>query len=157
MTLQQIVERAHETLHAHPAAAILAAAVLGTVTIRKLELPVWQWLVALVRGWFVRLGEILASSLIEEVTRIREDLNKHITEADQREASRIRERILIFSAQLGRGWRHTEEMYVDILLDIDWYEDFCREHDDYKNSRAVAAIHHIRDDYAKRLLTHDFA
>lgn len=130
---------------------------LSLVSIKKLELAPWRWLADWCKRKAENLGKYLNADVTAEITRIRKDLDKHIKEADEREASRIRERMLVFSAQLGRGWRHTEEMYVDILLDIDWYEDFCREHDDYKNSRANAAIQHIRADYQKRLATHDFA
>ena len=129
----------------------------GVVTVKKLELPVWAWAVGWINRRLDSLGQRLNASTNAHLATLRADLDKHIHEADQREASRIRERILIFSAQLGRGWRHTEEMYVDILSDIDWYEVFCREHPEYRNSRAVSAIRHVRADYEKRLPTHDFA
>lgn len=131
--------------------------VLSLISVKKLELAPWRWLADWCRRKAESLGRFLCAAVIQELSGIRQDLDAHIREADQREASRIRERLLVFSAQLGRGWRHTEEMYVDILLDIDWYEEFCQNHSDYHNSRATAAIHHIRADYQRRLTTHDFA
>lgn len=134
-----------------------AGVVLSLVSVKKLELAPWRWLADWCRRKAESLGRLLCAPVIQELSGIRQDLDAHIREADQREASRIRERLLVFSAQLGRGWRHTEEMYVDILLDVDWYEEFCDSHKDYHNSRANAAIQHIRADYQKRLATHDFA
>ncbi len=134
-----------------------AGVMLSLISIKKMELAPWRWLADWCKRKVEALGKYLTAAVMRELTSIRQDLDTHIHEADQREASRIRERLLVFSAQLGRGWRHTEEMYVDILLDIDWYEDFCDKHEDYHNSRANAAIHHIRADYQERLATHDFA
>ena len=160
MTLLQMIDACRE----HPVAVGLAIILGGLFAVKKVELPVWGWLAAWWARRLDRLGQWLNASLTaqvaemnDQIVALRGDLDSHIQEADCREASRIRERILIFSAQLGRGWRHTEEMYVDILSDIDWYEDFCGNHPEYHNSRAVSAIRHVQEDYAKRLLTHDFA
>lgn len=141
----------------HSGWAALLMILVGTVTVRKLELPVWSILADWVNRRLDGLGQRLNASTNVQIATIRADLDRHIQESDSREASRIRERILIFSAQLGRGWRHTEEMYVDILSDIDWYEEFCSNHPEYHNSRAVSAIHHVRRDFERRLLSHDFA
>lgn len=141
----------------NPGWAALVLILLGSITVKKLELPVWSWAVAWINRRLDGLGQRLNASTNSQLSTLRADLDKHIHEADCREASRIRERILIFSAQLGRGWRHTEEMYVDILSDIDWYEEFCKNHPEYRNSRAVSAIAHVRADYQGRLPTHNFA
>ena len=51
---------------------------------------------------------------------------------------------------------HTEEHYIEVLKDIDDYEAYCRDHADYKNSRAVFAIENIKRVYARRLEKNDF-
>ncbi len=83
-------------------------------------------------------------------------LDAHIEKDDARDAKRLRERILIFSDELGLGTLHSEEMFNDILGCIDDYEKFCDTHKDFPNSQAVAAIQHIRTCYSKRLISHDF-
>ena len=153
MTIEEIV-----------GAGVGGIAILSLIQVAPIKLnpwtAIWGFLKWIWRGFCKSLNAPVLAEL-ESVKAAQqtqaENLSAHIHEADQREASRIRERILIFSAQLGRGWKHTEEMFVDILLDIDWYEDFCKNHDDYHNSRANAAIKHIRADYQTRLTTHDFA
>lgn len=66
---------------------------------------------------------------------------------DRNEASRHRERILDFNTELMRDMKHTREDFVDVLATIDRYEDYCRSHPDYPNSRAVIAIENIRRVY----------
>lgn len=66
---------------------------------------------------------------------------------DMNEASRHRERILDFNTELMRDMKHTREDFVDVLATIDRYEEYCRSHPDYPNSRAVLAINNIRRIY----------
>ena len=50
-----------------------------------------------------------------------------------------------------KGSSPDRESYVEILRRIDRYETYCRDHEDYKNSRADAAINNIRIHYNNRL------
>ena len=43
-----------------------------------------------------------------------------------------------------------------MLADIDFYERYCRDHEDYRNNRAVHAIANISRVYDERLQKHDF-
>jgi hypothetical protein len=43
-----------------------------------------------------------------------------------------------------------------VLADIDFYERYCRDHEDYRNNRAVHAIANISRVYDERLQKHDF-
>ena len=50
---------------------------------------------------------------------------------------------------------HPEE-FIEVLTEIDRYQQFCREHPDYPNSRATHAIANIGRVYDERLQKHDF-
>lgn len=95
--------------------------------------------------------------VLNEVKEVRKDLNDHIRVDDEREADRYRERILKFNNELVRKLPHTKEDFVDVLIDIDRYEIYCKEHEDYQNSRAVHAIANIEKRYDERLEKNDFA
>lgn len=67
-----------------------------------------------------------------------------------------RARILRFAGEIRRGIHHDLEEFNDVLLCIKAYEDFCREHADYKNNRCVLAIELIENTYSKAYKENDF-
>ena len=100
------------------------------------------------------LGQLQEVRDFQLVTR--EKLDNHIKMDDEREADKVRGRILHFNNELLRDIPHTQEEFVEILSKIDWYNDFCKTHEDYRNSRAVHAISNIERVYDDRLAKHDF-
>ena len=83
-------------------------------------------------------------------------LEAHIAMDDRRTTDAHRARILHFNNELLRNIPHTKEEFIEVLAEIDAYEDYCREHDDYKNNRATLAIENIKENYRERLKKHDF-
>ncbi len=83
-------------------------------------------------------------------------LDGHIRVDDERDADKHRERILQFNNELLRDIPHTREDFIEILGEIDKYEQYCRDHPEYPNSRAVHAIANIGRVYDDRLVKHDF-
>ena len=86
----------------------------------------------------------------------RDTLEAHIKLDDEREADKVRSSILHFNNELLRDIPHTKEEFVEILAKIDWYNDFCETHKDYRNCRAVHAIANIERVYDDRMKKHDF-
>ena len=103
-------------------------------------------------------GEVIG--MLSEVKSKQEStsdrLNEHIRLDDERNADEHRARILRFNNELIRDIPHTKEEFVDILADIDSYEQYCTKHPEYKNNRAVHAIANIGRVYDERLQKHDF-
>lgn len=91
-----------------------------------------------------------------EQKRIQAMLDEHIAVDDERAADMHRMRILQFNNELLRSIPHTREDFIEILLEIDKYEAYCREHKEYKNNRAVHAVNNISRVYDERLEKHDF-
>lgn len=102
------------------------------------------------------LGKAINGEVIAETKATRQMLEAHIAIDNERAADGNRQRILRFNDEVMRQIPHTEEHYIEVLKDIDDYEAYCREHTDYKNSRAVFAIENIKRVYAKRLEKNDF-
>ena len=105
---------------------------------------------AIVRGIGKALnGDVLKKLDVLEAGQVeaRNRLNEHIRIDDDRNADTHRTRILHFNTELLRGNKHTQEDFVEVLTEIDFYEHYCREHPDYENNRAVLAIENIKRVY----------
>ena len=85
----------------------------------------------------------------------REKLEAHIDMDDERMADVHRTRILHFNNELLREIDHTKEEFIEALADIDEYEQYCKDHPNYKNNRAVHAVANIKRVYDDRLEKHD--
>jgi len=109
------------------------------------------------------LGKAINTDVLHELDDVkkgqkdtREALEEHIRMDDERNADSHRQRILQFNNELLRDIPHTEEDFIEILAEIDFYEDYCQTHPEYKNNRAIHAISHIGRVYDERLQKHDF-
>ena len=171
MGLLQLIEAVGEAWSRwageHPVRAVLAvvAVVIGsTVSVKKLDLPVYKWardwLNARLDGLGKRLNAGLdskVSSLTETVERqsavlaaLEEKLQAQESTADRRRADDYRREILRFNREIMEGAAPDRESYVEILRRIDRYEGYCREHPEYPNSRSEAAIRNIIKHYDNR-------
>lgn len=102
------------------------------------------------------VGRAVNADVAKELCEIKKKLNDHVTMDDRRTADGHRTRILHFNNELLRSIDHTEEEFNEVLAEIDAYEEYCEEHPEYPNNRAVLAIENIRSNYKERLQKHDF-
>lgn len=131
--------------------------------ISPLKVNPWSWLGKALK-WLWRgfcrslnadvLSKLSTMELDQKETKAK--LESHIKLDDEREADKVRASILLFNNELLRSIPHTKEEFVEILSKIDWYNDFCKTHEDYRNSRAVHAIANIERVYDERMKKHDF-
>lgn len=102
------------------------------------------------------VGKAVNADVTKELCEIKKKLDDHVTMDDRRTADGHRTRILHFNNELLRSIDHTEEEFNEVLAEIDAYEEYCEEHPEYPNNRAVLAIENIRSNYKERLQKHDF-
>lgn len=102
------------------------------------------------------VGRAINADVTEELAEIKTKLDNHVTMDDRRNADGHRTRILHFNNELLRSIAHTKEEFIEVLAEIDAYEDYCETHPEYPNNRAVLAIENIRSNYKERLQKHDF-
>lgn len=126
------------------------------VEVSKIKLNPWSALA----GW---IGKKINAEVLKELSNVKSDLKKtkealddHVAVDDRRTVDARRTRILRFNNELLRDIDHTKEEFIEVLAEIDAYETYCREHDNYKNNRAVLAISNIKETYKERLRKHDF-
>lgn len=96
------------------------------------------------------------SDLLKTVGETKELILAHIKEDEEYKARSTRARILQFNEEIREGKRHTEEHFNDVLESIDSYEDYCQNHPDFKNNRAVMAVENIKETYKKANKDNDF-
>ena len=94
------------------------------------------------------IGRAVNAEVLAELERTRIKLDNHIKTDDERAADMHRARI--------RQIPHTREEFIEVLTEIDRYQQFCRNHPEYPNSRATHAISNIGRVYDERLQKHDF-
>lgn len=115
---------------------------LGLIQVSPIPVKPWS---AIAKA----LGRAINGEVLKEVTDTKSQLEKHIL-VDSRS------KILGFNRELLQHQKHTREDFIEILGVIDSYEDYCKNHPDYKNSRCVHAVKNIGRVYDTLLETGDF-
>ena len=133
------------------------------IQISPIKLNPWSWLLSLLKWIWKGFCRSLNADVLHDLAEVKsaqndvkEKLESHIKMDDEREADNARASILHFNNELLRNIPHTKEEFVEILAKIDWYNNFCNTHKDYRNSRAVHAIANIERVYDDRMVKHDF-
>lgn len=124
-------------------------ALMSLIQLSPIKINPWSWLAK-------TIGGAINTEVTKELVEIKKKLDDHVTQDDRRNADGHRTRILHFNNELLRDIAHTKEEFIEVLAEIDAYEDFCKAHPEYPNNRAVLAIENIRETYKERLKKHDF-
>lgn len=105
----------------------------------------------------------IREELSREITKLSrkiDEVNVHLeemkVEEKEKEATSCRYRILRFDDEIRHDERHTKEHFDQILDDIKAYEDYCKNHEEYSNNKAVLAIRNIERVYEKCALEGTF-
>lgn len=109
------------------------------------------------------IGRELHKEVIDRVDKIEklgesnsEGLIKLSYEISETRAINSRSRILEFDDDLLHNVAKSRESFDHIMLDITYYEHFCRRHPDFHNHIADIATSHIVETYKSRLSRNDF-
>lgn len=121
----------------------------GMIKIPKIEINIWNL-----------IGRTIGRSINKEVMDRVDVLSKEVDDLRKdEELERVRfarQRILRFNDEILFDQRHSKEHFDEILDDITLYENYCADHEDYENNKAVLAIGTIKEVYKRCLKTHDF-
>ena len=144
-------------------ALCVALGIPTLIEVCPIKINPWSWLFRMLKMLWRSFCRSLNSDVLDKLSALEKgqgatqaQLEKHIAMDDEREADKVRASILHFNNELLREIPHTKEEFVEILAKIDWYNDFCDTHKDYRNRRAVHAIANIERIYDERLQKHDF-
>ena len=121
----------------------------GMIKIPPLEINFWGWLGK-------QVGRAINGELEEKIDKLTDDLESFKNQEELENMRQARQRILRFSDEILFDQKHSKEHFDEILEDIDLYEKYCHEHEDYENNRAELAIASIREIYKECLKDHSF-
>lgn len=125
--------------------------ILSFIKIPKIEINFWGWLFKKI-GKFVNQDMMDRIDTIEdEIKAVKDDVDSYKETAKIEQMQTIRYRILRFNDEILHERKHTEEHFNEILVYIDEYEDFCKTHPTYPNTKAELAIENIKRIYKKCL------
>lgn len=132
------------------------------VEVTPLKINPWTTIGKVLSAIGRALGKVLNGAVIEKLDKMeaaqaetRSRLDEHIRVDDERNADLHRAYILRFNMELRRGMQHTDEDFNEILYNIKCYEQYCKDHSEYENNRAVHAIKHIESVYDERMEEND--
>ena len=138
MTAEELLQVIQDLLFGGGAGLVV---ILSLIEITPVKVNPWR---AIARA----LGRAINGEVLESVAEAKKA---------QKETRRaLDEHILHFNNELLRGDRHTREDFIEILAVIDAYEQYCKNHPDYRNNRASHAIANIGRVYDERLKLRDF-
>lgn len=125
------------------------AALFTIVQLAPIKIDPWSWIAR-------SIGGALNKEVLAEHRALSAAFREHVRKSEERDAINLRTRILRFNDELLHDVRHTKEHFDQILLDITAYNQYCTDHEDFKNEMAVAACNNIKDTYMICMENHSF-
>lgn len=127
----------------------LLIVILSLIEVSKIKINPWS---ALAKG----IGRVINSEIITKLESLQNQLDSHIQRYETHNVNACRTRILHFDNEILRDMPHTKEEFIEVMAEIDGYEEYCATHPQYKNNQAIHAIENINRTYNERLKKHDF-
>lgn len=132
--------------------------VVITTLIQKLSTKYkpWTWLAE-------QFGKAANKEMLDRLDVVEKKIN-NIEERDleqdrKSEEERVkaaRRRILRCADEIRSKVKHSKEYFDDILADISFYKNYCKENPEFENEKAVMAIELIEETYKRCLRENDF-
>lgn len=137
--------------------------ILSIIKIKPLEINFWSWILR-------RMGKSFHGEMLDEIGKLNNKVdnidnkvdvldNKMNEHEEQDKRDKIlakRKDILEFADEIYNQKFHSKEHFEEILSLIDDYEDYCNEHDNFENNKAVIAIQRVKEVYKDCLENHKF-
>ena len=132
--------------------------VVITTLVQKLsdKYKPWTWLAE-------QFGKAANKEMLDRLDAVEKKINS-IEERDREqdrksEEERVkaaRRRILRCADEIRSKVKHSKEYFDDILADISFYKNYCKENPKFENEKAVMAIELIEETYKRCLREDDF-
>lgn len=133
---------------------VVVIILLGLIKIPKLEINIWKWLANVIGKAFSSEVITKIDNVTKDVDGLRKELKDYKTKFDDYTAEDMRTSamtkrrlILEFNDDLMRGEKFSQERWTNILEIIDKYNEYCNDHPDFPNSKALLSIENIQTEY----------
>ena len=132
-------------------AAVCLALIAGTtlIQIAPIKLNPWSWLAK-------AIGRAINEEVIQKVDKLEQELKAQKEYTEEQAVKGCRIRILRFGDEILHDVHHSKEHYDQILLDITEYENYCKNHPEFKNNMTVLTTRRIMATYERCLEEHSF-
>lgn len=94
--------------------------------------------------------------ITSSIAEINKKLDDHIRKQKEDAALNNRAKILKFNDEIMRHVKHSKESFDNILDIIDNYNEYCKEHPEFPNSKCLMACENIHLKYKKCQEQNDF-
>lgn len=132
--------------------------VVITTLVQKLsdKYKPWTWLAE-------QFGKAANKEMVDSLDAVEKKINS-IEERDLEQDRKLEEervkaarrRILRCADEIRSKVKHSKEYFDDILADISFYKNYCKENPKFENEKAVMAIEMIEETYKKCLRENNF-
>ncbi len=112
--------------------------------ISKLPLNPWKYIGRLLKSIILGLGDIMTGNLREQLSAVIDRLNEIEVSQKTERKNNVRRSILKFADECRVGTKHSKEMFINVMTDIDEYMELCHDTDD-PNSVIEEAICYIKE------------
>lgn len=133
---------------------------LGTITLIEKFAPKdkkpWTAILTFVGKILTREFSESQKALMDKVEALSLKVEKVAESVEETRAIAARVRILSFGDELLEGRLHSKDTYDQTLLDIDNYEKYCKNHENFKNNVTEETVALIKEKYRIRLRKNDF-
>lgn len=119
------------------------------VQIAPIKLNPWTWIAKAV-------GRAINAEVIDRVGKLENDVQTIKKNTEEHEAKSARVRILRFGDEILHNVKHSQEHYNQVLLDITEYEEYCRQHPEFRNNVTGITTKRIMATYEKCLKDNSF-
>lgn len=92
----------------------------------------------------------------KKITNIEERDKQQDDRTEEDRAKAARRRILRCADEIRSKVKHSKEFFDDVLADISFYKNYCKETPKFENEKAVMAIELIEETYKRCLRENDF-
>lgn len=149
---------------------LLVVVLASLVEISPIKVNPWKTIINLIgKGLNADLSKkfddisVQVSNLEADIKNVHDEavtLNAKIdkVEHDNMENAAItaRVRILRFCDEMYSHVDHTKDSYDQVMSDITFYEEYCRNHPEFKNNQTALTVDFIKESYHDRLVNGDF-
>ena len=133
---------------------------LGAITLIEKFAPKdkkpWTAILTFVGKILTREFSESQKALIERVEVLSDKIEAVAESVEETRAIAARVRILRFGDELLEGRLHSKDTFDQTLLDIDNYEKYCKNHENFKNHVTEETVALIKEKYRIRLRKNDF-
>ena len=126
--------------------------IVGAVTliqIAPIKIDPWSAVLRWIRKAIIGDIDTKLDSIARKVDGLEE-------QAKEDKALQARTHILRFADELYDGRHHSQEYFLQMLDDIKMYEDYCKDHADFRNGRTVQGCELIRTTFSRLWNEHSF-